>query len=277
MSSIKKKFELKNHKIVITGGGGFLARFFSEAVFEMGGIPILLDINEKNLIKNITYLKSKKIKSYYEIVDLTSSKSVSYTVKKLKKKFGTIDTLINAAAFAMSNFKKNKNFFNDFENYNLEDWKKSIDVNLTGTYLITQAIGKIMKKNKKGNIINISSDVAIVSPDHRIYKPDKLIKYKGVNFNTPISYSVSKSGILAFTRFLATYWAKDGIRVNSISPSGIFNNQDPKFVKILSSRIPLNRMANPDELKGPIIFLCSEASSYITGTNLIVDGGRTIW
>jgi NAD(P)-dependent dehydrogenase (short-subunit alcohol dehydrogenase family) len=277
VNSIKKKFELNNHNIIITGGAGFLSKYFAEAVYEMGAKPILLDINENKLKQNIKYLKNRNIYAHYETIDLTDQNSVINVIKKINGKFGPINTLINAAAFAMSNFKKNKSFFNNFENYKLLDWQKSIDVNLTGTYLITQAVGKLMKKNKKGNIINIASDVGIISPDHRIYKADKSINYKGVNFNTPLSYSVSKSGILAFTRFLATYWADYGIRVNSISPSGIYNKQDPQFVKVLSSRIPLNRMAKPEELKGPLVFLCSEASSYITGANLIVDGGKTIW
>jgi len=134
-----------------------------------------------------------------------------------------------------------------------------------------------MKESKKGSIINIASDVAIISPDHRIYKKDESLGYGGVDFNTPAAYSVSKAGVLSLSRYLATYWAKDGIRVNSISPAGVFRNQDPGFIKMLSSRIPLGRMANPEELKGPVVFLCSEASSYMTGANLIVDGGRTIW
>ena len=136
--------------------------------------------------------------------------------------------------------------------------------------------GKIMKNANKGAIVNIASDVAVISPDHRIYEPDEKYDYEGVPFNTPASYSVSKAGVLALTRYLATYWALFGIRVNSISPAGVFNNQDPKFIDKLSS-IPLGRMAYPEELKGPVVFLCSEASSFITGTNIMVDGGRTIW
>ena len=135
-----------------------------------------------------------------------------------------------------------------------------------------------MKQSKRGTIVNIASDVAVISPDHRIYEPDETSNYKGVPFNTPIAYSVSKAGILAFSRYLATYWAKDGIRVNSLSPAGVYRDTlDPDFVDQLVYRIPLGRMAKPEELKGPIVFLCSDASSFITGQNLIVDGGRTIW
>lgn len=151
------------------------------------------------------------------------------------------------------------------------------DPNLTGTFLIVQAIGRIMREQKCGFIINIASDVALISPDHRIYEPDARFDYDGVAFNTPISYSTTKAGILSFTRYLATYWAKYGIRVNAISPAGVYRNQGSKFVEQLAFRIPLGRMAFPQKLKGPIAFLASDASSFMTGANLVVDGGRTIW
>jgi len=203
---------------------------------------------------------------------------VKDTFSSIVSNHSHIDCLINGAAFAMKNLQNGGDeYFAPFEDYLLSNWQMSINVNLTGTFLITQIVGRHMKKAQRGSIINIASDVAIISPDHRIYEADVRMNYDGVDFNTPAAYSVSKAGILAFTRYLATYWARDGIRVNSISPAGVFRNQDSKFVEILSSRIPLGRMANPEELKGPIVFLCSDASSYITGTNLVVDGGRTIW
>jgi NAD(P)-dependent dehydrogenase (short-subunit alcohol dehydrogenase family) len=134
-----------------------------------------------------------------------------------------------------------------------------------------------MREQQRGAVVNIASDVAVISPDHRIYEPDERFDYEGVNFNTPLAYSVSKAGILAFTRYLATYWAKHGIRVNSVSPAGVWRGHDPKFVEQLAFRIPLGRMAFPQELMGPVVFLASDASSFITGANLMVDGGRTIW
>jgi len=191
---------------------------------------------------------------------------------------GRVDILVNAAAFAMKNLQQGgAGFFAPVEEYDPALWQVSIDVNLTGTFLITQAIGTVMKRQRRGAIVNIASDVAVISPDHRIYQPDPAHDYGGVPFNTPIAYSVSKAGILAFTRYLATYWAKDGIRVNALSPAGVFRDQDPKFVEQLASRIPLGRMAFAEELKGPLAFLASDASSFMTGANLIIDGGRTIW
>jgi NAD(P)-dependent dehydrogenase (short-subunit alcohol dehydrogenase family) len=143
--------------------------------------------------------------------------------------------------------------------------------------MICQRIGDHMRVNRSGVIINIASDVAVISPDHRIYEPNPTTGYEGMPFNTPLAYSVSKTGILGMTRYLSTYWAKDGVRVNAISPAGVYRQQAPDFVDELVSRIPMGRMANLHELKGPIVFLASDASSFITGANLIVDGGRTIW
>ena len=277
-NSVKKQFDLSNKNIVITGGAGFLGLYFAEAVSEMGGFPILLDMHQDSIDQGLEHLKDQGFRADGFVLDITNTKQVINIINQTEYKYQTLDVLINSAAFAMKNLQNGGDeYFAPFEDYLLSNWQMSINVNLTGTFLITQIVGRHMKKAQRGSIINIASDVAIISPDHRIYEADVRMNYDGVDFNTPAAYSVSKAGILAFTRYLATYWARDGIRVNSISPAGVFRNQDSKFVEILSSRIPLGRMANPEELKGPIVFLCSDASSYITGTNLVVDGGRTIW
>ena len=164
-----------------------------------------------------------------------------------------------------------------FEKYDFDLWQKSINGHLSSIFVATKSVAKYMLKRKQGSIINIASDVGIISPDHRIYEPNKKYRYKGVNFNTPISYSVAKAGIISLTRYLATYWAQKGIRVNCISPAGVYKKHNKKFVEQLSLRIPLGRMAKSGELNGAIIYLCSNASSYVTGHNLVVDGGRTIW
>ena len=277
-NNVKERLNLTGKNVVITGGAGFLGMHFAKGIAEMGGIPILIDLENDSVIKASLCLKEKGFDTFSYALDITSADKITEVFDVIIHKHKHLDCLINAAAFAMKNLKDGgKNFFAPYEKYELENWQKSIDVNLTGTFLITQTVGKLMKKAKKGSIINIASDVAIISPDHRIYMQDASIDYDGVDFNIPAAYSVSKAGILSLTRYLATYWSQDGIRVNSISPAGVFRNQDSKFVKVLSSRIPLGRMARPEELKGPVVFLCSEASSYITGTNIVVDGGRTIW
>lgn len=278
IGSVRSQFELTGRKIAITGGGGFLGGYFATAVAEMGALPILLDINAEGLQTTTSLLRRGGFDAACYEVDTCDSRQVQDVVASIDDKFERIDVLINAAAFAMQNLQDGgQEFFADFEEYREDLWQVSLNVNLTGTFLITQAIGKLMKRERSGVIINIASDVAIISPDHRIYESDERSGYRGVDFNTPAAYSVSKAGILSLTRYLATYWAKHGIRVNSLSPAGTYRNHDQGFVDQLSARIPLGRMAHPEELMGPIIFLSSDASSYITGANLVVDGGRTIW
>jgi len=276
--SVKKQFDLSNKVIIITGGAGFLGLHFAEAIAEMGGFPILLDMDQNKIEKGVEYLKDYGYQSDGFVLDLTDRSQVLDIVSQIVDLHHKIDVLVNAAAFAMQNMKdEGDQFFAPFEDYDIEQWDKMLKVNLTGTFLITQAIGSEMKKQEKGIVINIASDLALISPDQRIYEPDERFDYKGVSFNTPIGYPTTKAGILGFTRYLATYWAPYGIRVNALSPAGVYREQDLKFVEQLSYRIPLGRMAFPEELKGPIVFLCSDASSYMTGSNLIVDGGRTIW
>lgn len=278
LKTVRQQLSLNGKNVIITGGAGFLGFHFAMGVSEMGGVPILVDLDQQNTEKATDSLIDMGHSAFGYSLDICNQKQVEKTFSTIFSNHSHIDCLINGAAFAMKNMQDGgDDFFSPFEDYSLSNWQMSIDVNLTGTFLITQIVGKHMKDIRKGSIINIASDVAIISPDHRIYEADESMSYDGVDFNTPAAYSVSKAGILAFTRYLATYWAHDGIRVNSISPAGVFRNQDPKFVEALSSRIPLGRMANPEELKGPIVFLCSDASSYITGANLMVDGGRTIW
>lgn len=277
-TSVKKQFDLTGKKIAITGGAGFLGGHFAEAVAEMGGVPLLLDINPAEIEKTIGRLAQLGFTAHGFVLDLTNPAAVTDVVDVMAAAHGTIDVLINAVAFTLRSLQEGgEGFFAPFEEYEKALWQVSLDVNLTGTFLITQAVGKVMKRQRRGVIINIASDVAVISPDHRIYKPDPASGYAGVPFNSPIGYSVTKAGLLAFTRYLATYWAEDGIRVNSLSPAGTSRNYDPQFVAQLAFRIPLGRMASPEEYKGPIVFLASDASSFMTGANLIVDGGRTAW
>lgn len=277
-TSVKKQYDLAGKNVVITGGAGFLGKVFAEAVAEMGGMPILLDVSLNYVNEAIESLAQKGYVATGFCVNITNKENVQKVTKEIAEAHKQVHVLINAAAFAMKNLQEGgEGFFAPFEEYEKSLWEVSLDVNLTGTFLVTQEIGKMMKACKYGVIINVASDVAVISPDHRIYEADERFDYKGVSFNTPIAYPVTKAGILSFTRYLATYWAKHGIRVNSISPAGVYRQQDEKFVEQLVYRIPLGRMAYPEELKGPIVFLASEASSFMTGGNLIIDGGRTIW
>ena len=274
----KNFFNLKNKIIIITGGSGFLGSEFSSTLSVVGAMPIILDKNEASLELLKKKFIKKKQRGFFFLVDLNNETKVNVVINSIIKKYRKIDCLINAAGFTGEDMlKTDSNFFEKFENYDFRLWQKSLNGNLSSTFILTKSVAKHMLKRKKGSIINIASDVGIISPDHRIYEADKKIKYKGVNFNTPLSYSVAKSGIISMTRYLATYWAKKGIRVNCVSPAGVYKKHNKKFVKQLSERIPLGRMAKPGELNGAIIYLCSNASSYVTGHNLVVDGGRTIW
>ena len=275
---MKDLFNLKDKIAVITGGSGFLGSEFALTLSNIGAIPIVLDKNKNSLQLLEKKFKKKKLKGFFLLVDLNDENKVNVAIDLIIKKYRKIDCLINAAGFTgQSMLKTNVNFFEKFEKYNFQLWQRSLNGNLSSVFLVTKSVAKHMIKRKKGSIVNIASDVGIISPDHRIYEPNKKFNYKGVNFNTPISYSVAKSGIISMTRYLATYWAKKGIRVNCISPAGIYKKHNKKFVEQLSQRIPIGRMAKSYELNGAIIYLCSNASSFVTGHNLVVDGGRTIW
>ena len=167
-------------------------------------------------------------------------------------------------------------FFAPYEKTNRKVWELGLEVNLTGTAMACQVIGPIMISQGKGSIINMGSDVGIISPDQRIYDPDQL-GYEGQNFNTPAFYSVSKAGVIHLTKHLATIWGKDGVRVNTFSPAGVFRDHEEGFYRQLTSRIPMGRMGAINEYKGAIVFLASDASSFMTGHNLVIDGGRTAW
>ena len=275
---IKDLFNLKNQVIVITGGSGFLGSVFALTLSNIGAIPIVLDKNKNSLqLLKKKFIRKKQRGSFF-LTNLNDENKINVVIDLIIKKYRKIDCLINAAGFTGdAMLKTNVNFFEKFEKYNFQLWQRSLNENLSSTFLVTKSVAKYMMKRKKGSIVNIASDVGIISPDHRIYEPNKKFNYKGVNFNTPISYSVAKSGIISMTRYLATYWAKKGIRVNCISPAGVYKKHDKKFVEQLSQRIPLGRMAKSHELNGAIIYLCSNASSFVTGHKLVIDGGRTIW
>jgi len=268
-----KLFDLSGKVALVSGGTGFLGSRFSIALAESNARVVAADLIEPNQ-SGSEYLwgtlYNRKI--FYEQVDIVSASSAEKLVDRIKEKFETVDILINCAAIDPKFEQNDKDSLaaQRFTSFRLDDWKKSIDVNITGAFLLTQAVCKIFEERRLGNIINICSTYGLVGPDQRVYNErDELIFFK------PVTYSVTKAAILGFTRYLAAYYRNRNIRVNALTPGGVRREHDPEFVKRYSAKTILGRMANPDELNGAIVFLASNASSYMTGANLVVDGGWT--
>lgn len=275
--TVMSKYRLDGRVIVITGGAGLLGEAHAEAVLEAGGTPALIDIDLLRLEKVKTRLEGKGGKCLIAKASVTDRAELEAALAAFLKAEESVDGLVNNAAINPKVSKTGLENSGRFETFSLEAWQQEINVGLTGAFLCCQVFGNHMATNGKRNgaIVNIASDLAIISPDQRLYVRDGLPHDQQPA--KPVTYSVIKTGLLGLTRYLATWWAESGVRVNALSPGGIFQNQSPDFLAKLESRIPMGRMANRDEYKASLVFLCSDASSYITGANLVADGGRTIW
>ncbi len=272
---MKELFDLKDQVVVVTGGLGQLGQQFTVSLVQAGAKVAILDVSEKAKVMLPEFEKiiqeTHRVKSYLaNIIDRSSLESV---LKKIQSDLGNPTGLINNAALdSPPNAPHDEN--GPFENYPEASLRKIFDVNILGTTMTCQVFGGFMAKQGRGSIINISSIYGVVSPVQDIYE------YKregGQDWYKPVAYSVSKSAVLNLTRYLATYWGKKGVRVNTLTPAGIFNNQDDRFLKEYLKRMPMGRMAKPTEMNGAVVFLMSEASSYMTGSNLVIDGGWTAW
>lgn len=276
--SIFDQFKITDKVVVITGGAGLIGRRHTEAVLEGEGIPVLLDIFPKPLEKVKEEFLSRypqaKIETY--VADITDRKCLEGIRDELLAKYGHIDGLINNAANNPKVEGGSKNLgAMRFHNLPLSIWEDDMKVGLTGAFLCCQVFGYEMEKQKQGVIINISSDYGVISPNQNIYKKEGVPEEEQTV--KPVSYSVVKHGIIGLTKYLATYWAKSGIRVNTLCPASLSNGQDEEFVKKISQLIPMGRMSRPDEYPATILYMLSDASSYMTGATVILDGGRTIW
>ena len=255
------RFSLKNKVAVVTGGLGFFGKQICDSLLELNCKVISLDINKTNARKGI---KSRNFENV--LVDITNEKQTEIKFQYIIKKYKKIDILVNNAAIDYKPKIKSKS--PRFEETSLKNWFFEINVGLTGAFICSKLASKHMTKKKSGIILNIASDLSVIAPDQRLYS------HMG-NFK-PVTYSVIKHGIVGLTKYLASYLAKHKIRVNCISPGGIENNQDKIFLKKIKTLIPLGRMANKNEYKEIIQFLCSDSSSYMTGQNIVIDGGRSI-
>jgi NAD(P)-dependent dehydrogenase (short-subunit alcohol dehydrogenase family) len=277
MKSLPQTFDLTGKVAVITGGAGLLGEKHAEVVAEMGGFPVLLDLQGQ---KAATC--AAKIEAAYRVsslgfgCDITRPEEVDQALARVLRAFGHVDILINNAA---NNPKVEDpgegSHWSKVENFPLDIWNQDIAVGLTGAFLCAQFFGGEMARRGSGVILNIASDLALIAPDQRIYRRPGVPEAQ--QFVKPVTYSVVKSGLLGLTRYLATYWADKGVRVNALIPGGVFAGQDEAFVQRLTNLIPLGRMAHDDEYKAAVLFLVSEASSYMTGAGLVIDGGRTCW
>ena len=276
---LNRNFDLSGKNALITGAAGLLGLEHCEALLECDANIVLLDINDKNLIKVKNYLIDKYPKSKLHIysADLTIKQSLLDVRNDLQNKNIDINILINNAAINPKVDNNNKIYNTSrLESFSLEEWNKQISVGLTGSFLCCQIFGSEMAKlNKPASIVNIASDLSVIAPDQRLYKKDNVNEFNQPV--KPVTYSVIKSGLIGLTKYISTYWIGSQIRCNALSPGGIYTNQPEEFVTKLSSLIPLGRMARKDEYRSAIQFLCSDASSYMNGHNLVIDGGRSVW
>lgn len=268
-----QNFNLKGKTAIVTGGAGILGSHFCKGLADAGANVAIVDINIHEahyLAEEITENYGVTAKAFYS--NLISEKSVIEMVRAVVDEFGQIDILHNNAAGKSSDLAA---FFAPFEDYDLQQWKEIMSTNLDSMFLVAKHVGDILKKQGKGgSVIQTASIYGIMGPDNRIYEGSL---YLDGAINTPAVYSASKGGVVALTKYLATYWAKDGIRVNTITPGGVESGQNDIFKKKYSDRIPLGRMGSADEMVGALIFLASDASSYVTGQNIIIDGGLSAW
>lgn len=270
-------FDLSGKIVIITGGGGMLGYQHAAAIASFGGNPVLLDINAQGLEQNQKRLEIEFGKAVLTLeADITDEQSLQAAKANVLQSHHKIDVLINNAARNPKVEDGATTNFSRLENFPSEQWHLDLDVGLGGAFNCAKVFGSHMANAGQGGVIvNIASDLGVIAPDQRLYKvagrEDHLQPVK------PVTYSVVKHGLIGLTKYLATYWCEQGIRCNALSPGGVYAGQNEVFVKNLSKLIPMGRMAEADEYRGAIVFLCSSASSYLNGTNLIIDGGRSVW
>ena len=274
--TIQQKFDLTGRVAIVTGGVGLLGAEFSRTLAEAGAAVVVVDLNGPASQAVAESLTKSGYKSLAVPTDITQPESVNALIEKTLSKFGRLDILVNSAAldpkFDPAAVSKGITP-GAFEDYPLDLWNSALNVNLTGMFLMTQACVKPMiEQDKKGSIINICSTYGLNGPDQRIYiKEGKRVAFK------PVYYTVTKAGVMGFTKYLAAYYAGTDIRVNALTPGGVFNDHEDYFVKNYSAKTIIGRMAQKDEMNGALLFLASDASSYMTGNNVVVDGGWTAW
>jgi len=274
MNDVHKKFDLTGRVAVVTGGAGLLGVEFCRTLAEAGAAVLVADIDEAAARRTAGRLEKEGHTALGSKLDVTRLASSRQLVTLAMKEFGHIDVLVNSAALDPKFDSRHAGGgpAGAFEDFPLKIWKQALDVNLTGMFLVCQAVVKPMLAQGGGVIVNVSSMYGLVGPDQRLYQQEgQPARFK------PVYYSASKAGVLGLTSYLATYYSGKNIRANALTPGGIFNGHDEVFLKAYAARSVLGRMARKDEMNGALLFLASDASSYMTGANLVVDGGWTAW
>jgi len=271
---MRDQFDLSGRTAVVTGGGGILGQGFCEVLAANGANVAVFDVNEAAAVKTVEAIRkaAPQAKAIAVACDVASVDAVRNAVARVVKELGGVDILHNNAATKTGNLAE---FFTPFEDYKLETWREIMGVNIDGMFLMAQAVGKqMLAQGRGGSIIQTASVYGVVAPDQRIYEGSH---YLGGAINTPAVYSASKAAVIGLTKYLASYWGADGIRVNTLTPGGVESGQNDVFSRKYSARVPLARMARADEMQSALLFLASDASSYMTGQNLVIDGGLTCW
>ena len=270
-------FRLDGKIIVITGATGLLGRKHAEAIACYGGTPVLLDLSEKEVSKLSNELNNKyDTDSIGFSIDITNEEAIRNNADFLVKHYGKIDGLVNNAANNPKVECNNEVNFSRLENFHISIWNDDIAVGLTGSFLCAKYYGyKISQNLNGGSIVNISSDLGLIAPDQRLYSKEEV----GPNQQNvkPVTYSVIKTGLIGLTRYLSTYWAEKKVRCNTMCPGGVENGQPDYFLNEIYSRIPMNRLAESSAYQGTLIWMLSDASSYLNGATISIDGGRTAW
>jgi NAD(P)-dependent dehydrogenase (short-subunit alcohol dehydrogenase family) len=276
-NDLENLFSLNDKVVVITGAAGLLGRRHAESVAAFGGHPVLLDLSQ-GLVTSIADQINEKydVRSSGFAVDITDEAEIKLNAREIIENYGKIDCLVNNAANNPKMEKTPEKNFSRLENFPHDLWNKDIAVGLTGAFLCAKHYGYQIAQNPSGgSIVNISSDLGLIAPDQRLYAktglPENLQPVK------PITYSVVKTGLIGLTRYLATYWTDKNVRCNALCPGGVENGQSDEFLREVSLRIPMNRLAKADEYQGTLVWMLSDASSYLNGAILPIDGGRTAW
>lgn len=266
----ERTFDLGGRVVVITGGAGLLGAHHAGAVAAAGGVPVVVDLDGSRAASVVRACGSGTAIG----ADITDERAVDAALSMVLRAYGRVDGLVNNAA-NNPKVEGGANGFCALERFSLEQWQRDLDVGLTGAFLCARAFGSHMAAHGGGSIVNISSEYAMLGPDQRLYRRDGLADDEQPV--KPVSYTVTKAGLDGMTRWLATYWGDRGVRVNTLTVGGVENGQPAEFVRRAADRVPLGRMARPDEYEGALVFLLSDASTFMTGANLVVDGGKTAW